>query len=200
VGHDLGGGIAQLLALQGRAAAMVLIDSVAFDAWPIEGVRMLQSVEAAQETDELVRDTVALTLQLGMGRSERLTPELAEAYSSPFTGVGGPQAFFRAVRAIDGRGLAGREEDLAALDAPTLILWGEEDPFLGVELAERLSECLPASSLALLPGCSHFLPEDAPETIVPLVYEYLRARYLALPHGSHPHGPTPITLGRHAPA
>ena len=49
-------------------------------------------------------------------------------------------------------------------------------------LAERLNEAIPASTLALLPGCGHYLPEEAPETIGPLITEYLRARYLRVPH------------------
>ena len=41
VGHGVGGGVAQLLALDGtrRGDAMVLIDSVAFDAWPSSEIR-----------------------------------------------------------------------------------------------------------------------------------------------------------------
>ena len=44
IGHDIGGAVAQLLALdpEGLAVrAMVLVDSVGFDTWPIEGVRRL---------------------------------------------------------------------------------------------------------------------------------------------------------------
>src|SRR5207249_3727418 len=43
VGHDIGGGVAQLLAFAGRAAALVLMDAICFDVWPIEGVKMLQA-------------------------------------------------------------------------------------------------------------------------------------------------------------
>jgi 2-hydroxymuconate-semialdehyde hydrolase len=193
VGHDLGGAVAQLLCLDGGVEAMVLIDTVAFDAWPIEGVRMLQEARPDQETPDFVRSVVDLTLDLGVAHAERVTEQVREAYAEPFAHPAGARAFFRAVRAIDGLGLAGREADLGSLEIPVLLLWGEEDPFLPVELAERLNEAMPTSSLALLPGCSHFLPEDAPETLVPLVYEYLRNRYLGRSHGhgdghEHPSG------------
>ncbi|HYU56443.1 MAG TPA: alpha/beta fold hydrolase, partial [Actinomycetota bacterium] len=36
VGHDIGGGVAQLLAFEGVAACLVLIDAVTLDSWPIE--------------------------------------------------------------------------------------------------------------------------------------------------------------------
>ena len=92
------------------------------------------------------------------------------------------QAYRRAALALDGLGLAGHEEEFAAWDLPILILWGEEDPYYPVTLAERLNEAIPASTLALLPGCGHYLPEEAAETIGPLITEYLRARYLKAPH------------------
>jgi pimeloyl-ACP methyl ester carboxylesterase len=191
IGHDLGGVVAQLLALDAGAKALVLIDAAAFDVWPIEGVRMLQRTAPEQETEAFVREVVALTLDLGVVKKERLAPELANAYTAPF--LADPPAFFRAVRAIDGKGLAGRDDQLSALDVPAFLIWGEEDPFLPPEIGERLNAIMPRSTLALLPGCSHFVTEEAPETIVPLVYEYLRAQYLQEPHG-HAHEPPLIQL------
>ena len=79
--------------------------------------------------------------------------------------------------------------------ADRLLVWGEEDPFLPVEVADRLNELLGGSTLALLPGCSHFVTEEAPETLVPLVAEYLRARYLGETHG-HEHAQPLIQLRR----
>ena len=44
VGHGVGGGIAQLLALDGDGVdAMVLLDSVAFDRWPSEAAHEAQA-------------------------------------------------------------------------------------------------------------------------------------------------------------
>jgi len=188
VGHDVGGGVAQLIALDAGARALVLMDSIAFDVWPIEGVRMLQATPAEQESTVFVRDLVALTLDLGIAHKDRFTEDLTKSFVAPFGED--PGAFFRAARAIDGGGLAGREGDLAALDIPVFLLWGEEDPFLLTEVADRLGELLPGSTLALLPGCSHFIGEEAPETIVPLVAEWLRVRYLRAPH-AHDH-PQPL--------
>jgi len=51
------------------------------------------------------------------------------------------------------------------------------------------------SALGLVPGCGHFLPEEAPETIYPIVSEYLRANYLRIPHGHQPPGPVLVPLG-----
>ena len=78
------------------------------------------------------------------------------------------------------------------------VLWGEDDPYLPPALAERLGETISTASVALLPGCSHLLPEDAPETLAPLLFEYLRSRYLQTPH-THEAGPVVVELGRRPP-
>ena len=52
-------------------------------------------------------------------------------------------------------------------------------------------------TVALLPGCSHFITEDAPQTVGPLIYEYLRSHYLGQSHHhAEPGGPVPVSLER----
>ncbi|MGZ4126071.1 MAG: alpha/beta fold hydrolase [Actinomycetota bacterium] len=193
VAHADGGGTAQLLAIEGRVEVLVLIDSIAFDAWPSEPMRELQ--RRVERADALADALIGGTFDLGMGHRDRLAREALAEYQRPFAGEGGVRAFARWASSLDGRGLVGREQELAALDLPAFLLWGEDDPFEPVEVAERLAELIPRSSLALLPGCKHFLPEDAPQTIAPLIYEYLRGTYAKQPH-VHEAGPTTIELGR----
>lgn len=200
VGHDLGGAVAQLLALdRPGVAAMVLLDPACFDAWPIEGVRLLQDATPEQEADgAFVEEIVRLALDLGVTKEGRLDPATIASFAEPWR-TDAP-SFFRAARGVDGVGLAGREGDLARLDLPVFILWGEEDPYLPAELGDRLNELIPMSTLALLPGCGHYLTIDAPETVGPLVFEWLRNAYLGDRHGhAEPSGPIPIYLERPPP-
>jgi pimeloyl-ACP methyl ester carboxylesterase len=133
-----------------------------------------------------------------MGHRSRLGAAQVDEYVRPYSGPGGMRAFFRSVDALDGEGLRGRAADLGGLDLPVLILWGEDDPFLPVAAAERLNEWMPSSTLGLLPGCGHFVLEDAVDTIGPMIYEYLRARFLRAPHGhgADPTGAVMIQLER----
>jgi pimeloyl-ACP methyl ester carboxylesterase len=193
VAHSHGGAVAQLLALRGRAEALVLMDSMAFYAWSSEPMRELQRLVA--RGDAMVEPLIGSLFDIGMGHRDRLPREAVAEYQRPFAGEEGREAFARWALSLDGRGLAGHEDELAALEIPVFLLWGEDDPLSPVEVAERLNDLIPRSSLALLPGCKHFLPEDAPQTVAPLVYEYLRGTYAGLPH-VHETGPTTIELGR----
>jgi len=188
IGAASGGGVAQLLALSGGVDAMVLLNPVVDGFWPSEGTRTIQQAPPEQRTEAAVAAVIRTAFDLGMGHRMRLADAHVDEYVRPYLGSDGMRAFFRAADALDGTGLEGRAGELGNLDVPVLILWGEDDPFLPVVAAERLNEWMPSSTLGLLPGCGHFLLEDAVDTIGPMIYEYLRARFLKAPHG---HGPDP---------
>jgi 2-hydroxymuconate-semialdehyde hydrolase len=190
IGHDIGGGVAQLLAFEGGVRTLGLIDSISLDSWPIEAVKMIAGANDGDVTEEFATDVARLAFDIGMAYRERLGEEDLEKYLRPWRED--PMALVRAARAIDGVGLAGSEDRLQALDNRVLIVWGEDDPYQPPEWAERLGELIPGSTLALLPGCGHFVTEDAPESVIPLVAGYLQTHEL----GGHAHaGPTPVELG-----
>jgi pimeloyl-ACP methyl ester carboxylesterase len=186
IGHSVGGGVAQLLALDHEGVdAMVLMSSTAFDAWPTMLTREIQRTPPEQQVELFVQSGIRASLRIGMAEPDRITPDQVTEYLRPWSGPENVAAFFRFAAAMDGTGLADREKDLGKLEIPVLIFWGEEDEFYPPAIAERLNAAIATSTLGLLPGCRHFLVEDAIETIGPMIYEYLRARYLQEPHGGH---------------
>jgi pimeloyl-ACP methyl ester carboxylesterase len=201
VGHGGGGGVAQLLALDGAGVdAMILLDSGGLDGHALQDRRELRlGISDGDADGPLPLADLAEVFDLGMRRRERLTEDALTEYLRPFSAAGGATAFLRLAGSLGAVGLAGREEELARIDAPVLILWGEDDPFLPVASAELLNDSIPSSSLGLLPGCGHFLVEEAGETIGPMIHEYLRARYLRAPHDHDRPGAVPIQLGRGSP-
>ncbi|MFL5766346.1 MAG: alpha/beta fold hydrolase [Actinomycetota bacterium] len=89
------------------------------------------------------------------------------------------------------------ERRVAEREIPIFLLWGEDDAVVPAEEGERLSERLPTSTLALVPGAGHDVAESAAATVVPLVFEYLRSRYLGERHGhAEAGGPVPVALTR----
>lgn len=196
-GHGRGGGVAQLVAVEGDVAALILIDSVAFDAWPSKTILDMRE-RLGDADDAFVRSWFETLFERGMGHRERLSDADLEEFLRPFEGPEGLERFVRVASDLDGRGLVGIEPRLAELEIPALVLWGEDDAFLPAELAERLGEALPRAAVALLPGCGHFLLEDAPETVAPLLFQWLRSQYLGISH-VHEEGPVTVTLGRRPP-
>jgi 2-hydroxymuconate-semialdehyde hydrolase len=183
IGHAVGGGLAQLLALDGDAVdAIVLIDPATFGHWPSDGAREIQARgREIEPTADLVNAVMHTAFDVGMRHRERLSEELIAEYVRPY--LDDPASFARLMDAVDGVGLEGREADFERISCPVLILWGEDDPFFPSTIADELNEAIASSTLALFPGCGHYLPEEAAETLGPMIFEYLRAMYLRAPHG-----------------
>ena len=179
VGHDIGGGVAQIYATRHpeRVRSMVLVDTVAYDSWPVEDVARLKD----PRWDDILR---AQDLRPGFRRAleqglvhhqERLTDEVLEGYVGPFSGRAGRQAYLRCARALDNRHLTDLTAEIEALQHRTLVLWGEHDPFQDIQYGRRLVAALANATLEVCPDGSHFLPEDVPDWVAGRVRAFLAA-------------------------
>lgn len=63
---------------------------------------------------------------------------------------------------------------LGQLSCPALVLWGTEDPYLGVEHGRAYAERLPGAELELVEGAGHWPWIDRPE-LVDRVADFLGA-------------------------
>ncbi len=57
------------------------------------------------------------------------------------------------------------EDALGAISVPTLVGWGDHDPFFPVEQGRRTAEAVPGADLRVYEGAGHFLPEERPEEL-----------------------------------
>jgi pimeloyl-ACP methyl ester carboxylesterase len=79
-------------------------------------------------------------------------------------------------------------------DIYAFLLWGEDDTVIPPEVGERLMEALPGSTMALVPDAGHEVLTTDGDTIFPLIYEWLRFRYLGRDHGHAPQGGVPVQV------
>lgn len=176
VGHDIGGGIAQYLAIKHptRVARLGLIDSVAFDAWPTREVKMAKATLPLTRylPPTWILSILRSDLHRGYVESER-GQQSVELYVRNFATSEGRDVLLEHILALDPLetgALAARLKDIVA---PTAIIWGAHDPFLSVSIGRRLQESIPGATLEILPDARHFLPEESPETIASVLTEWL---------------------------
>lgn len=67
------------------------------------------------------------------------------------------------------------EEALPTLWIPTLVLWGDRDPFFPVAQGRRLAQCIPSAGFRLLRGAGHFLPEERPAEVAEMLNAFWRS-------------------------
>jgi pimeloyl-ACP methyl ester carboxylesterase len=175
-GHDVGGGIAQYLAIRHptRVSRLFLVDSVGFDEWPTRDVKLAKaSLPLTRHLPPTwITGIVSSDLQRGYAEQERGHHSI-EQYLRPFTTPEGRDVLVEHLLALDPQEtmkLAARLKDVVA---PTAIAWGAHDPFLPTSLARRLQESIPGATLEIIPDVRHFTPEEAPETLGGLMREWL---------------------------
>jgi pimeloyl-ACP methyl ester carboxylesterase len=177
VGHDVGGGVAQSIAVRypGRVSRLCLVDSVAFDGWPGREVRLARAVlpVARHLPPALLLPMLRGGLLRGYADHDRGAHSVAH-YVRPFGGTEGRDALVRHLVDLDATDTAGLAVRLKEVDRPTAIVWGEDDPFLPAAIAGRLRDAIPGSTLDVIPGARHFTPEETPRRVGDALADLLR--------------------------
>ncbi|MFV4649393.1 alpha/beta fold hydrolase, partial [Mycobacterium tuberculosis] len=63
----------------------------------------------------------------------------------------------------------------ATIQAPTLLIWGEADPFLDIALTEGNEAVVADFTLRRLPGVTHWVQEDASPEVNRLIADWAMA-------------------------
>lgn len=58
---------------------------------------------------------------------------------------------------------------------PSLILWGDGDKFISKANLEKWSEILPKAKVHILPKVGHFVCDEAPELVIPILKDFYRS-------------------------
>jgi 2-hydroxymuconate-semialdehyde hydrolase len=179
VGHDVGGGVAQLMTVDDpqRVARLILIDSIVDDNWPIHEIARLKEPAWDQIMVNIdLREGLRKGLISGMATEGRVTDELVDEWTRPFQDIGGRRAYLRAARALNNRDLVSRAKHIAEITTPTLILWGANDKFLEPKWAETLQRKFRDSTVEVIDPGGHFLPLDRPDEVATAIKRFLTTR------------------------
>jgi pimeloyl-ACP methyl ester carboxylesterase len=183
VGVDLGAAVALRLASTRpeRVERLLLVNPIALDEVPAGDVTTLQRntarfafrasrgiLGAAPILGEVLRRSVA--------DEAHMPDKLVARYLAPFVGEEGLNHLLLLARSIDDEDMD--EVELGSLPQPTLILWGDQDPWVGPRFADRLADAIPGSRLVRLPGVGRLVPEEVPDTVVSVLLEFIGAAAL----------------------
>ncbi len=183
VGIDFGGAVAMRLAFTRpeRVERLFLVNPLGLDEIPAGDITALQRntarlafrvskgiLGAAPVLGDVLRKSVADV--------EHMPDKLIARYLAPFVGEEGMNHLLLLARSVDDEDM--EDVDLATLSQPTQIVWGDQDPWATPKFADRLSAAIPGSRLVHLPGVGRLVPEEAPDTLVNLLLEFIGATAL----------------------
>jgi len=109
---------------------------------------------------------------------EQFSEEVLEVYRGAARQPGALRAMVNYYRAyVRGGGLK-RQAELGypPIETPTLMLWGEQDIALGKELTYGTEEHVKPFTLRYLPDASHWVQQDAPETVNEMLRAWLNGQ------------------------
>jgi pimeloyl-ACP methyl ester carboxylesterase len=163
VGHDLGGGVGLRYAVHRPDAVdrLVLSNSVAYDAWPVEPIVDIglpstaneKSVEEIQETlDGMFRQSLA---------ADDPSDEFVEGMKAPWNSEAGLVSLVRSAAATNTNHTT--EIDPTEVTADTLLLWGADDQFQPIDSAERLEDDIESAEVVGVDDANHWVIQDRPE-------------------------------------
>lgn len=179
VANDSGGGIAQIFAAHhpARIRTLTLTNCDVHDNFPPPALEPLLGAVRSGALGALLRgmigniDAARRTLAIGYQFPERLQAETVATYFEPFLRDDRAlDLLTRFFTHMDPASNVAIEPRLKTLQAPTLIVWGDADPFFGVEWAHWLARTIPgAREPVILPGAKLFFAEERPaELVAPL--------------------------------
>jgi pimeloyl-ACP methyl ester carboxylesterase len=107
---------------------------------------------------------------------ERFPEDVLDVYRKAAQQPGALTAMVNYYRALVRGGGHRRMRSLGfpKLDVPTLMLWGEQDSALGVELTVGTEDFVSDLTLHRLPNASHWVQQDAPDEVNALLRAWLR--------------------------
>jgi haloalkane dehalogenase len=177
--HDWGGPIGLRAAVEHpeRIERMVITDTGLFTGRQ----RMSEAWIAFRNFVERTEDLPVGFLVRGACKNDP-GDDVVAAYDAPFPSVAskaGARSFpLMLPTSPDAPGAAAGERVLEALredDRPTLMLWADSDPILSLDTGRRFAQAIGRAEPEVIENASHFLQEDAGETIGARIADWLRS-------------------------
>jgi pimeloyl-ACP methyl ester carboxylesterase len=175
VGHDLGGGIAQIFAVNYPEMLydFSILNSVAYDFWPVQPIIAMRT--------PIIRQFAMATLDLGVFKiiirrgvynKERVNDELMELFWKPMLTQEGRKGFLHFAECLNNKNLTDISDMLHATNLPMLIIRGDSDLYLSSEIAQKLHKNITTSKLVIVPKAGHFIQVDEPALISNLLIDF----------------------------
>ncbi len=176
VGHDTGGGVSLIMAIEHpeRVDRLVLTNAVAYDSWPIDDMVDLGNPELRAKSPKEIADFVASGLPDGLHNADRMTDEFRDGIVAPYSDEEGKISLIRNASSLNTNHTTALVERHRDIGVKTLCLWGVHDPWQPIGDGERLSMEIPNARLVRVENASHWIPHDVPGTFADEIAKFLK--------------------------
>ncbi len=181
VGHSLGGAVALNFALNypDRVEKLALVESAGLGKEGAFALRLLSVPLVGELLSRPSRAGTEKMLKTFVYDQAVVTDDLVELHYGMGTLPGAQQTFLKTLRAA--ANLWGQKQTmvgpiiqrLSAIQRPTLVVWGRQDPVLPVAHAEVAGTGIPNARVEILEQCGHALMLEQTEAFTGLLLDFL---------------------------
>jgi pimeloyl-ACP methyl ester carboxylesterase len=184
VAHDFGGpwGLAWATADPERFASAILICTGALPGYRWHALARVWRTPVVGELFMATTTRAGFRLLLRRGNRPALPRAFVDRMYDEFDRET-RAAVLQLYRSVADVGAAGelRARAVRALDRPALVIWGRNDPYLGVEQAERELRAFPRAEVMVLDRAGHWPFVDYPEAVSAAVVSFLDRQAMPVP-------------------
>lgn len=168
--HDLGGPVGLYWAIRNpaRVSRLALLNTLVYPkpSWAV--IAFVAAARTPLLRNYLVsRRGLRGAMKFGVHNRDKLTSEILDGYSSPFTSKAAGKALLKTACELNMGGFYKIARALPEFRIPVRLLYGENDRILPdvAHTMTKVKQDLPQAELTSLPNCGHFLQEDEPARI-----------------------------------
>lgn len=184
VGQSLGGGVAMQLAYQfpERCERLVLVGSgglgrevnVMLRALTFPGLEYVFPIVCAPRLRDAGNRVASWLYGVGL-RAAPVIEEMWRSYTS-LAEADTRRAFFRTLHGVidlGGQAVSASDRLYLTSQVPTLIVWGNRDPFIPVSHATAAHEAMPGSRLVIFDNVGHYPHCEDPDRFVEVLVDFI---------------------------
>lgn len=182
VGHSMGGGVTLSTYLKvredqpPRVKALVLIDSPGYPQKTPWFIQLAKLPVLADVGDKLVSPRFAtyMVLRGDYYYKDKITEDQINTYAYYDSLPGAWEALVQSAKQIEPADVEALVTQYKTISVPVLVIWGEEDEVVPLEVGKKFKRDIPNCQLVILPKCGHMPPEEEPEATTRAIQGFLK--------------------------
>lgn len=164
VGHDTGGAVALILAIEHGHIVnrLVITNSVCYDRFDDDMLDFGHPMRWKPRSIKDLTDVLEESLSAGIYNKQRLTIGFREGIIAPWASEEGKLSLIRNASALNANQTMALVDRHSSIKANTLVLWGMQDPWQKAEDGQQLANEILNATFKGLENASHWLQQDCP--------------------------------------
>jgi pimeloyl-ACP methyl ester carboxylesterase len=182
IGHSMGGGVTLMTYFKvrrdqpQRVQRLVLIDSAGYPQKLPWFIWLAKAPGLASVAGKLISPRLAafLVLKKCYYNDDKITEEQINTYAYYGSLPGAREAVVQTARQIVPDDMYPLIAQYRTIRVPVLIIWGEDDEVVPLEVGKKFKRDIPDSQLAVIARCGHMPPEEDPGRTTRLIEAFLK--------------------------